>query len=50
MEIIEKPINDWKYNKKNIVVYETINDKNIQIFNKYIIVLPQKAPKINVKS
>ena len=31
MEIIEKPINDWKYNKKDIVVYETINDKNIQI-------------------
>lgn len=33
MEIIEKPINDWKYNKKNIVVYETINDKNIQILD-----------------
>lgn len=33
MEIIEKPINEWKYNKKDIVVYETINDKNIQILD-----------------
>lgn len=33
MELIEKPFESWKYNKKDITVWETINEKNIKILS-----------------
>ena len=33
MEVIEFPKENWKYNSKNITVYETINEKNVKILN-----------------
>lgn len=31
MEVIEFPKENWKYNSKNITVYETINKENVKI-------------------